>query len=254
MEDNIYNLNNVLEGYAIESQPATQNNKPIIDMDELLKNIKGQQDIRQEYIDDLQKLYNRTGTYNARDIGANMLTRGLDSFYGIDVFNKPLQNRGWTEANTRKANLLDKISKAKLDNYNLGQDVLGNAYIAQSIGLPPEVALGNANLLKSIAPVLSSMNALKGKTYAADVSLERARLINASKEKIAQMNNNRAMAIAQGTWSTQKEIAFNRDKANLQRAMVTALGFGADPADLFGSTNVMGITNVDTNMLNDLFN
>lgn len=251
MDNNEYDLENVLEGYALEEQPTTRV-QPAFNMDDILSKAREQQAINEEYIKGLQKLYNRAGAYNLRDVGANMLTRGLDRYYNIDVFNKPLQNRGWTEANKYKTDLLGKLQQAKLANYDLGADTIGNAYIAQAIGLPPEAALGSKEIFKAISPVLSSMNALQGRRYAADISLERTRLVNDAKIKMTNLNNARAMAIAQGTWNTQKEIAYNRDKVNLQRSLISALGFNQNPAQLLNAANAIGAVSVDPNQLNTL--
>lgn len=242
--------NKILYGDVETKQEAI----PELDVEELLKRYNAYQQEMQPYREGLQDYINQYNDLQKQAFNRDRYLAGVAGWTGNQNFANMMGKYSPANMEANRLQLVKELANQNIEKEKGIDEMIGNASIAQSLGLRPEVALGGASLLKSLAPVMSSANALKGRIYSADISLERAKLINASKEKIAQMNNNRAMAIAQGTWSTQKEIAFNRDKANLQRAMVTALGFGTDPTDLFGATNAMDLTNIDINRLNDLLN
>lgn len=222
---------------------------PEIDRERLLNSYQQQQSELQPYREALQNYLNNYDALIKKNYNTQRyLTAlsGLTKNAGYRDIGKDI-NPINTEA--QKLQLMRQIAEEKMKQTAGEDELLGNAYIAQQAGMSPYVALGSKDVFKAISPIMSSMNALRGKMYSADRSIDRAKLLNDAKIKIAQMNNARAMAVAQGTWSTQKEIAFNRDKANVQRALISALGFQQDPSQFLGATNSLGLTKVDIEAL-----
>lgn len=224
---------------------------PQINKEELLSRYRQQQDEMQPYVNALQSYLNNYDAMVRNKQNADRFWQGASSLTGNQAWSKIAENYNPLKIEADRINILKSIAEEKLKRTQGEDELMGNAYIAQMAGLPPESALGSKDIFKAISPIMSSMNALRGKMYSADRSIDRAQLLNDAKIQIAKMNNARAMAIAQGTWSTQKEIAFNRDKANMQRALVSSLGFQQDPSQFLGATNALGLTKVDLKALQE---
>jgi hypothetical protein len=220
-----------------------------INKEELLNRYRQQQNAMQPYVNALQSYLNNYDAMVRNKQNADRFWQGASSLTGNQAWSKMSENFNPLKTEADRINILKSIAEEKMKQTAGEDELIGNAYIAQMAGLPPESALGSKDVFKAVSPIMSSMNALRGKMYSADRSIDRAKLLNDAKIQIAQMNNARAMAIAKGTWSTQKEIAFNRDKANMQRALVQAIGFGADPSQLLGTTNALNLTDVDIEAL-----
>ena len=203
------------------------------EINNLLSKTQEQKDINTGYIEGLQKLYDRAGAYNVRDIGTNMLTRGLDSFYGIDVFNKPLQNRGWTNANVNRLNILKELNDAKAANFNLDRDIIANASIAKTLNLSPEVALGNRDIFKAIAPILSSMTNAEARKYAVDKNTE-TRLVN------NYLDNLINYYMARNKIDLALQLQNMRDANKLQTTYMNQVGWANDPTLLMNAMAQFG--------------
>lgn len=222
---------------------------PEVDRERLLNRYQQQQSELQPYREALQNYLNNYDALIKKNYNAQRYLTALSGLTKNAGYRDMAKDINPVATEAQKLQLMRQIAEEKIKQTTGEDELLGNAYIAQQAGMSPYVALGSKDVFKTISPIMSSMNALRGKMYSADRSIDRAKLLNDARIKVAQMNNARAMAIAQGTWNTQKEIAFNRDKANMQRALVQAIGFGADPSQLLGTTNSLGLTDVDIQAL-----
>ena len=206
------------------------------------------------YRKDLEAYINNYNNYARQKFNMDRYLAGIAGWSGNQNFGRMIGNYDPAEVEEKRLALMNKLAQEKSEEIAGPSRLIGNAYIAQAAGLPIEAALGDKDVFKAISPIMSSLNTLRGRRYTADTNLERTKLANDVKMKIANLNNNRAMQIALGTWNTQKEIAHNRDITNLQRAMITSIGMGADPHELANYANALGATNINIEQLNKLLN
>lgn len=228
------------------------------DNDNILNLIKEytsqQQEMQKPYLNALEDYLNNYNKYNNATRNAQRFYTALAGLSGNQGYRDLAKQYDVSKIEADKVNLIKALQEAKTKSQNVLYENIGNVKLAEAMGLSPEVGLASPNMLKSLSPVLSSMNALAGRKYTADTGLEKARMYTQSREAIARMNNRRALEIAQGTWNNQKEIAYQRNKNNIERAIVQGLGFGVNPAQLLGATNALGYTNITDEQLNALGN
>ena len=109
------------------------------------------QEINQPYIESLQKfadnygdLYNQNQLYNRR-------MRDLSAITGSPLWYQSAKDYNPLEVEATKIDLQKKIQDAQAGDLNAINEIMGNLAMAQEMGLPPEAAFANKNLLTMMA-------------------------------------------------------------------------------------------------------
>jgi hypothetical protein len=109
------------------------------------------QEINQPYIESLQKfadnyddLYNQNQLYNRR-------MRDLSAITGSPLWYQSAKDFNPLETEATKIDLQKKIQDAQAGDLNAINEIMGNLAMAEEMGLPPEAAFANKNLLTMMA-------------------------------------------------------------------------------------------------------
>lgn len=109
------------------------------------------QEINQPYIESLQRfadnygdLYNQNQLYNRR-------MRDLSAITGSPLWYQSAKDYNPLEVEATKIDLQKKIQDAQAGDLNAINEIMGNLAMAQEMGLPPEAAFANKNLLTMMA-------------------------------------------------------------------------------------------------------
>lgn len=109
------------------------------------------QEINQPYIESLQRfadnygdLYNQNQLYNRR-------MRDLSAITGSPLWYQSAKDYNPLEVEATKIDLQKKIQEAQAGDLNAINEIMGNLAMAQEMGLPPEAAFANKNLLTMMA-------------------------------------------------------------------------------------------------------
>lgn len=109
------------------------------------------QEINQPYIESLQRfadnygdLYNQNQLYNRR-------MRDLSAVTGSPLWYQSAKDFNPLEVEANKIDLQKKIQDAQAGDLNAINEIMGNLAMAHEMGLPPEAAFANKNLLTMMA-------------------------------------------------------------------------------------------------------
>ena len=109
------------------------------------------QEINQPYIESLQRfadnygdLYNQNQLYNRR-------MRDLSAITGSPLWYQSAKDFNPLEVEATKIDLQKKIQDAQAGDLNAINEIMGNLAMAEEMGLPPEAAFANKNLLTMMA-------------------------------------------------------------------------------------------------------
>ena len=147
------------------------------------------------------------------------------------------------EIEATRLDLLNKMLQAKAGRMSAEDDLLGKIAWARDYGMSPEIALLDKDTFKAMSPIISSYNALKGRTYNTDINSQ-------TKLQIAKMKLEGDMAIAKINRDVRAQVAIGNQLANVNRALINSMGFnGVSPAGLADIYNQMGYGTIDTSNL-----
>ena len=109
------------------------------------------QEINQPYVESLQRfadnygdLYNQNQLYNRR-------MRDLSAITGSPLWYQSAKDYNPLEVEATKIDLQKRIQDAQAGDLNAINEIMGNLAMAQEMGLPPEAAFANKNLLTMMA-------------------------------------------------------------------------------------------------------
>lgn len=162
------------------------------------------QEINQPYIESLQRfadnygdLYNQNQLYNRR-------MRDLSAITGSPLWYQSAKDYNPLEVEATKVDLQKKIQDAQAGDINAINDIMGNLAVAQEMGLPPEAAFANKNLLTAMT--------MRDK--------------NLTNKEIAELNNAAKMQIALQNYANRLAVQNLRNQGGLQNALVWAGQYG----------------------------
>jgi hypothetical protein len=162
------------------------------------------QEINQPYIESLQKfadnysdLYNQNQLYNRR-------MRDLSAITGSPLWYQSAKDYNPLEVEATKIDLQKKIQDAQAGDLNAINEIMGNLAMAQEMGLSPEAAFANKNLLTAMT----------------------MRDRNLTNREIAQLNNAAKIQIALQNAQNRLAVQNLRNQGGMTNALIYAGQYG----------------------------
>ena len=162
------------------------------------------QEINQPYIESLQKfvdnysdLYNQNQLYNRR-------MRDLSAITGSPLWYQSAKDYNPLEVEATKIDLQKKIQDAQAGDLNAINEIMGNLAMAQEMGLSPEAAFANKNLLTAMT----------------------MRDRNLTNREIAQLNNAAKLQIALQNAQNRLAVQNLRNQGSMANALIYAGQYG----------------------------
>lgn len=190
-------------GYIVDGnveQPQQQ--VGLGDISKLLEIYGGQiNKMNQPYIEALQDYLNNYNNYIDNSERRKRFYAGLAGLSGNNNYAGIANDYNPVDVEANKLNLLNQLLQTKYSNFNAINNLLGNATIAQQLGLPAEASLADKNLLNAYTSQQRALYGLEGKKYSSDLGykgrLEEAYIDNATKRAIEQGRIDNAIALQQ---------------------------------------------------------
>lgn len=209
--------------------------------DNILSRYNERLDINQPYIDKLGDYINNYDKLQSNAYEFNRFNTALAGLSGNQGYKNLKYNPAEIEAT--RLDLLNKMLQAKAGRISAEDDLLGKMAWARDYGMSPEIALLDKDTFKAMSPIISSYNALKGRTYATDINSQ-------TKLQIAKMKLEGDLRRAQMSGNVRLQVATKIALANVNRALINSMGFGgANAGDIANVYNQMGYGNIDTSNL-----
>ena len=175
------------------------------------------QEINQPYIESLQRfadnygdLYNQNQLYNRR-------MRDLSAITGSPLWYQSAKDFNPLEVEATKIDLQKKIQDAQAGDLNAINEIMGNLAMAEEMGLPPEAAFANKNLLTAMT----------------------MRDRNLTNREIAQLNNAAKLQIALQNAQNRLAVQNLRNQGGMTNALIHAGQYGQPAVGL----NQQGLPN-----------
>lgn len=154
------------------------------------------QQIQQPYVDALQNYYNNYDKYLKDYHKKRDFYTGLAGWSGNNMWAEIGKDYNPLVDEANRLSALKQIQDAQAGNINAINEAMGNLAIAQEIGLPPEAAFANKNLL-------TMMSAKDRETNKYQIALEN----NLMKKYGIDRNNARAIAVQYMRGQTARDVA-----------------------------------------------
>ena len=220
-------------------QNATDSNKD--KLNEILKRYETRLAVSKPYIDALSEYINNYGNLQERAYELNRFNTALAGLSGNQGYKDLKYSPAEIEAT--RLDLMNKLFQLEGEQIGAKDELIGRAALAEAGNIPIEAILADKDTFKAMSPILSSINSLKGRTYATDIN-------NQTKLQVAKMKLESDMAIAKANRDVRAQIAIGNQLANVNRALITSMGFnGVSPVGLADIYNQMGYGNIDTSKI-----
>lgn len=229
----------------IASQP---NQQPVGDIASLLQAYQTQQQgLQQPYIDALQNYLDNYGEYTKGSRNAQRFYTALAGLSGNAGYKDLAKQYDPMQLELNRINLVKALQDAKAGNVGNINEIIGNATIAQAMGLDPQAALANKNLLNAFTAQQKAQYGLQGKMYGADQAYN-ARVYDTN------IDNATRLALQQGRTDLALKLQGMKGNTSTTNALINAASFGADPSqvqamlDYFGggTSSAKGLTRQGT--------
>lgn len=190
--------------YGIDGNIEQPQQQPVGlgDISKLLEIYGGEiNNINQPYIEALQNYLDNYNNYIDSSERRKRFYAGLAGLSGNNNYAGIANDYNPVDVEGNKLNLLNQLLQTKYSNFNAINNLLGNATIAQQLGLPAEASLADKNLLNAYTSQQRALYGLEGKKYSSDLGykgrLEEAYIDNATKRAIEQGKIDNAIALQQ---------------------------------------------------------
>ena len=218
-------------------------------LDKLLELYNKRLELNKPYLEQLQNY-----TDNYRELQRQAYLRDVqraginDYIHGTNTASQLLGKYNPAEIEATRLDLMNKLLQTQSGELGGADELIGRAALAEAAGLPIEAALADKDTFKAMSPIMSSINALRGKTYSTDVN-------SRTKLQIAKMNLEGMLQRAKMAGDVRLQVAATSALANVNRALINSMGFsGATASDIGNVYNQLGYTPIDVSELqgNDL--
>ena len=182
-----------------------------------------------EYIKKLNDFYNNYDNNLEKNIDRQMYFNALAGWTGNDRWSKmgeyvdPMRNEA------TKLELYKQLLDAQSENDKGVLNMAGNLALMKKMGLDPSMAMADP------------------KTFSSAVSLMKTQQYMEGKKEIAKLNNIEKDLDRRIRWASKvedlalaRELTKQKNDISLQRALITGLGFGADPTTMYNALNSFG--------------
>lgn len=170
------------------------------DISKLLEIYGGQiNKMNQPYIEALQNYLDNYNSYIGNSERRKRYYAGLAGLSGNNNYADIANDYNPVDVEANKLNLLNQLLQTKYSKFNAINNLIGNATIAQQLGLPAEASLADKNLLNAYTSQQRALYGLEGKKYSSDLGykgrLEEAYIDNATRRAIEQGKIDNAIAL-----------------------------------------------------------
>lgn len=213
------------------------------DLDKLLEAYERRLSVNQPYMNALWQYMQNYPEMQRAAMNRDKWLTGVSILSGSPEFKNMIGKYNPADIEATRLDLLNKLLQTKANELSGMDELIGRAALTKTGNLPIEAALADKDTFKAMSPILSSINALKGRTYATDIN-------NQTKLQVAKMKLESDMAIAKANRDVRAQIAIGNQLATINRALITSMGFnGVSPAGLADVYNQMGYGTLDTSNL-----
>ena len=244
--NNLQGVNTIPVNDSEVSQLATNIGNTVSDsdrLDKLLELYNKRLDLNKPYIEQLQNYVNSYGDYQRQAFNRDRYLAGIAGWSGNDNFAKLMGRYNPAEIEATRLDLMNKLLQTQSGELSGADELIGRATLAEAAGLPIEAALADKDTFKAMSPIMSSINALRGKTYSTDIN-------SRTKLQIAKMNLEGMLQRAKYAGDVRLQVAATNALANVNRALINSMGFsGATASDIGNVYNQLGYTPIDVSEL-----
>lgn len=213
---------------------SQSNQQPVGDIASLLQAYQTQQQqLNKPYIDALQNYLDNYGEYTKGSRNAQRFYTALAGLSGNAGYRDLAKQYDPAQLELNRINLVKALQEAKAGNVGNINEIIGNATIAQAMGLDPQAALANKNLLNAFTAQQKAQYGLQGKMYGADQSYN-ARVYSTN------IDNATKLAIANGRMDLAVKLQQMKGNAGAVNALINTVGFGGSPEKIMEAVEQFG--------------
>lgn len=191
------------------SQPSGQ------DVNDILKYYQSREDALQPYIDNLSNFADRYRDMQDYYRNLDRYYTGLAGWSGNDRWADFARRHNPVEIEATQTDLYNKLAQQDIDNDDMIREAIGNATIAQYLGLPIEAGLGNDKMFNSAVQMRKIQEQIQARKDLAEAN-----------NKIKLYDIQIRKAIADGKLANARYLQSMRNKAAMDRTYLTTLAYG----------------------------
>lgn len=237
------NTVNGLPQEGIEDVNAQSDISTSSDLDKLLEAYERRLSLNQPYMNALWQYIENYPEMQRAAMNRDKWLTGVSILSGSPEFKNMMGKYNPADIEATRLDLLNKLLQTKASELSGMDELIGRAALTKTGNLPIEAALADKDTFKAISPILSSINALKGRTYTTDIN-------NQTKLQIAKMNLEGMLWKAKMNNDAAAQRVIANQLGNVNRALITSMGFnGVSPVGLADVYNQMGYGKLDTSNL-----
>lgn len=192
-----------------------------------------QQELNKPYIDALQNYLDNYGEYTKSSRNAQRFYTALAGLSGNAGYRDLAKQYDPAQLELNRINLVKALQEAKAGNVGNINEIIGNATIAQAMGLDPQAALANKNLLNAFTAQQKAQYGLQGRMYGADQAYN-ARVYDTN------IDNATRYAIANGRMDLAVKLQQMKGNAGAVNALINTVGFGGSPEKIMEAVEQFG--------------
>ena len=237
------NTANSLSEDGIEDINAQSGISTSSDLDKLLEAYERRLSVNQPYMNALWQYIENYPEMQRAAMNRDKWLTGVSILSGSPEFKNMIGKYNPADIEATRLDLLNKLLQTKANELSGMDELIGRAALTKTGNLPIEAALADKDTFKAMSPILSSINALKGRTYTTDIN-------NQTKLQIAKMNLEGMLYRAKMNNDAAAQRVIANQLGNVNRALITSMGFnGVSPVGLADVYNQMGYGKLDTSNL-----
>lgn len=246
-----------VDGLGLQSsivQPTVQQGgRGDLDLSQILDLYREMNSANEPYINRVQEYAKRYPQLQGDAFNRDRYLAAMSGLSDNNAYQRMIGRYNPAEIEAQQIDLEGKATEQKQKQLQDLMELLGNATIANELGLPTTAAMANKNLLNTYTGLGKAQIGLQGNMYKADRSAQAkmyvADRISKAKEYDTYVDNQIKMAIAQGNWQNARQLQQMKNDNRIQTSIITGIPF-AELGQLFEGTNALGVTNINTSGLN----
>lgn len=230
-----------------------QDNRGDLDLSQILDLYREMNSVNEPYIDRVQEYAKKYPQLQSDAFNRDRYLAAMSGLSDNNAYARMIGRYNPAEIEAQQIDLEGKTTEQKQKQLQDLMELLGNATIANELGLPTTAAMANKNLLNTYTGLGKAQIGLQGNMYKADRNAQAkmyvADRISKAKEYDTYVDNQIKMAVAQGNWQNARQLQQMKNDNRIQTSIITGIPF-AELGQLFEGTNALGVTNIDTSGLN----
>lgn len=198
-----------------QSQPQQVSQPSAQDVSDILKYYQSREEALQPYMDNLSNFANRYRDIQDYYRNLDRYYTGLAGWSGNDRWADFAKRHNPVEIEATQTDLYNKLAQQDIANDDMIREAIGNATIAQSLGLPIEAGLSNDKMFNSAVQMRKVQEQIQARKDLAEAN-----------NKIKLYDIQIRKAIADGRLANARYLQSMRDKAAMDRTYLTTLAYG----------------------------